>query len=451
MKKIISVILCISMLAASAVFAIPAAAAEGKIALSATGKVTDPMTGTGTFTLTISMKENTGVNTLNLKIGYNADTLEFDSITNGVVFSEENGGAMSVADTASNPIALYFEHTGYENIAATGKIVTIKFNIIDDMGEFDFTYQVDEENTYAVDGDNLPVSLNITAANDVSKTTQHVNTALPTTIKPTCTEPGHTGYVFCLRCNEILYGEDVEIPATGHTPVTVPGYPATCTEFGLTDGTKCAVCEATIIPGMLIPPTGHHYVDGVCEDCGDVMKSGWIVLENGDVAYFDSEGVRDTNFSNDGLYYTVEGETLKQWQEIDGNTYYFKKATGEKLTGLQFVYWVLYDFGEFGICENADGYTGTYDHVYYVDGVAFTGEQNGTYYEGGRKQTGWIVTEDGTIYVSTTSGNKLVGMKYVKGILYEYDENGICQDVTGYTGYYKWSNGSANFVNGVIA
>ncbi len=203
MKKIISVILCISMLAASAVFAIPAAAAEGKIALSATGKVTDPMTGTGTFTLTISMKENTGVNTLNLKIGYNADTLEFDSITNGVVFSEENGGAMSVADTASNPIALYFEHTGYENIAATGKIVTIKFNIIDDMGEFDFTYQVDEENTYAVDGDNLPVSLNITAANDVSKTTQHVNTALPTTIKPTCTEPGRIEKR-CFTCNKII-------------------------------------------------------------------------------------------------------------------------------------------------------------------------------------------------------------------------------------------------------
>ena len=45
----------------------------------------------------------------------------------------------------------------------------------------------------------------------------------------------------CTVCGETL------APALSHTEVTVPGKAATCTETGLTDGTKCSVCEKVLV------------------------------------------------------------------------------------------------------------------------------------------------------------------------------------------------------------
>ena len=80
----------------------------------------------------------------------------------------------------------------------------------------------------------------------------------------TCTESG-TRYRQCTRCNE---AETEAIPAKGHTPVTVPGTAATCTEAGLSDGAKCSVCGAVISAQQTIPALGHSYQNGVCVRCG---------------------------------------------------------------------------------------------------------------------------------------------------------------------------------------
>ena len=132
------------------------------------------------------------------------------------------------------------------------------------------------------------------------------------TKEATCTEPGYTGDTYCKTCGEKLKdGETIKalghswdegkvttaatcenagvktytctvcqetkteaITATGHTSVSVPGKPATCTETGLTAGTKCSVCDA-ILSGMEeIPATGHNWNAGeittapTCEDKG---------------------------------------------------------------------------------------------------------------------------------------------------------------------------------------
>ena len=132
------------------------------------------------------------------------------------------------------------------------------------------------------------------------------------TKEATCTEPGYTGNTYCKTCGEKLKdGETIKalghswdegkvttaatcenagvktytctvcqetkteaITATGHTSVSVPGKPATCTETGLTAGTKCSVCDA-ILSGMEeIPATGHNWNAGeittapTCEDKG---------------------------------------------------------------------------------------------------------------------------------------------------------------------------------------
>ena len=72
--------------------------------------------------------------------------------------------------------------------------------------------------------------------------------------EPTCVEAGYKG-LKCTRCGETARWQD--IPATGHTPVTVPGKAATCTEPGLTEGSKCSVCGAVITEQTQIPATGH--------------------------------------------------------------------------------------------------------------------------------------------------------------------------------------------------
>ncbi len=117
----------------------------------------------------------------------------------------------------------------------------------------------------------------------------------------TCMEDGHADVYKCERCDEISGGEilpalghdyDMEnsvelvaatcylqgqleatcnnchethilpIEKVPHTPNVVPGYPATCTEDGLTDAIYCAVkaCRETLIAPEVIPATGHSYV-----------------------------------------------------------------------------------------------------------------------------------------------------------------------------------------------
>ncbi len=52
-----------------------------------------------------------------------------------------------------------------------------------------------------------------------------------------------------------------------HTEEVIPGFDATCTESGLTDGVKCSVCEAIIVTQEEISAKGHNYVDGACSVC----------------------------------------------------------------------------------------------------------------------------------------------------------------------------------------
>lgn len=79
-------------------------------------------------------------------------------------------------------------------------------------------------------------------------------------VEPTCTEPGCTESYTCARCGEEVGGE--EIPALGHTNVTVEHKDATCTTDGVVGGTYCSVCEADKKAEVeaVIPATGHNYV-----------------------------------------------------------------------------------------------------------------------------------------------------------------------------------------------
>lgn len=71
----------------------------------------------------------------------------------------------------------------------------------------------------------------------------------------TCTEDGLTEGSKCTLCGEVLKEQET-IAAPGHTKETVPGYAATKTEPGLTDGEKCSVCGKVLKQQEEIPATG---------------------------------------------------------------------------------------------------------------------------------------------------------------------------------------------------
>lgn len=113
------------------------------------------------------------------------------------------------------------------------------------------------------------------------------------TKKASCTEPGEESYI-CDTCKKVI--DTRVIPAKGHKDEnhdnicdvcgatlctdgnhkeeTIYGYPATCTEPGLTDGVKCSACGEILVAQEVIPAKGHSYDDGVvttaptCTDTG---------------------------------------------------------------------------------------------------------------------------------------------------------------------------------------
>lgn len=85
----------------------------------------------------------------------------------------------------------------------------------------------------------------------------------------TCTADGIKTFT-CETCKN-TYTE--VIPATGHTEETITGKAATCSEYGLTDGTKCSVCNVILVPQTVLPKTAHTIVtdasvDATCTKTG---------------------------------------------------------------------------------------------------------------------------------------------------------------------------------------
>ncbi len=85
------------------------------------------------------------------------------------------------------------------------------------------------------------------------------------TTEPTCTAVGVKTFT-CLGC-ENTYTEAIE--ATGHSPETVIGTAPTCTQTGLTNGSKCSVCGEVLAEQETINALGHtdDNSDGKCDNC----------------------------------------------------------------------------------------------------------------------------------------------------------------------------------------
>ena len=106
------------------------------------------------------------------------------------------------------------------------------------------------------------------------------------TTAPTCTAEGYTTHT-CNRCGDSY--TDSRVSVKGHTPAAIPAIPATCTESGKTEGSKCSVCGEILARQTTVAPLGHTEeilpakeatcteagltAGARCEVCGDTLIS----------------------------------------------------------------------------------------------------------------------------------------------------------------------------------
>ena len=76
---------------------------------------------------------------------------------------------------------------------------------------------------------------------------------------PNCTEQGYTTYT--CACGDTYTADEVE--PLGHTEVTDPAVPATCSKTGLTEGSHCSVCNTVLKEQEETPRAEHSWNEGI--------------------------------------------------------------------------------------------------------------------------------------------------------------------------------------------
>ena len=101
----------------------------------------------------------------------------------------------------------------------------------------------------------------------------HVLRVVPA-VSATCFSVGNIEHYRCEECGRLfndsngtqeLTAADVTIGKLPHTPVTIPAVPATCEQSGMTEGSKCSVCQEVITAQTTIPALNHDWQPAVCE------------------------------------------------------------------------------------------------------------------------------------------------------------------------------------------
>ena len=258
----------------------------------------------------------------------------------------------------------------------------------------------------------------------------HTEEAVPG--KPaTCTETGLTEGTKCSVCGDVLKAQE-EIPALGHKEEVIKGKTATCTEKGLTDGTKCSVCGDVLKAQEEISMLPHNYENGSCTVCGakdpsvpDASADDLDPSVNGIVKCPD--GVRWAMYKNgkvDTTCTTIAQNKYGWWRVENGyvnfdaqgiyqNKYGWWKTTNGKVT-----------FKEFGLFENENG-------TWRVEGSKVNFLANGIY----KGQDGnWYKTSWGKVTGDETGiFQNQFGWWYCKNSKVDFNYTGIASNQFG-----KW-------------
>ena len=224
-----------------------------------------------------------------------------------------------------------------------------------------------------------------------------------------------------------------------HTEITVPAREATCTEPGLTEGSKCSVCGEFLKEQEEVPALGHNFQNGKCTRCGaedpdykpdvnndlDPSVNGIVQCPDGRWAMY-KNGKVDTTCTtiaqNKYGWWRVEnGYVNFEAQGIYQNKNGWWKTTNGKVT-----------FLEFGLFENENG-------TWRVENSKVNFKANSIY----KGKDGWYKTTNGKVTFDETGVfQNQFGWWYVKNSKVDFDFTGIASNKYG-----KWyiNNGGVDF------
>ena len=128
------------------------------------------------------------------------------------------------------------------------------------------------------------------------------------TVEATCEKEGEKTYTATVTFGDKQYTDTKaeKLAKVDHTPETVPGKEATCTEAGLTEGEKCSVCGAIIKAQEEIPAKGHtmtlvEAAEPTCTEAGHIAYYECSVCHE----YYSSDAEGKNEITLDS---TVSGE-----------------------------------------------------------------------------------------------------------------------------------------------
>lgn len=159
------------------------------------------------------------------------------------------------------------------------------------------------------------------------------------------------------------------------------------------------------------------------------QQKGFVLIGNSHYMLYEDGGFATgwTEIDGNNYYFCDNGAAAKGWQEIDGDDYYFIDET-TLATGLEKIGSRLFAFSEDGKTllgwESFDG-----DRYYFTeDGAAVgsynIGEEKYFFNEDGTFETGFIKTENGTIY-KNEYGFIQKGFKTISDLVYHFADDGI--------------------------
>ena len=107
-------------------------------------------------------------------------------------------------------------------------------------------------------------------------------------VPATCASAGNIEHYRCTVCGKLfgdssgtreLTAADVTTAKLPHTPETIPAVPATCEQSGMTEGSKCSVCQEVITAQTTIPALNHDWQAATCETPKFCKRDGCGVTE----------------------------------------------------------------------------------------------------------------------------------------------------------------------------
>ncbi|MBP3429003.1 MAG: Ig-like domain-containing protein [Clostridia bacterium] len=148
----------------------------------------------------------------------------------------------------------------------------------------------------------------------------------------TCTKPGLTEGSRCALCKSMLT-EQTAIPALGHTEAIDAAVAATCTATGLTEGRHCSVCKEVLLAQAVVPMIDHTEqvtpavpptctepglsAGAVCGVCGKVLREQEEIPATGHTEVMDPEvpATHVTHGLSEGSHCGVCGVVLTEQEE----------------------------------------------------------------------------------------------------------------------------------------